>query len=115
MSHGGRRVRKKGLLSVRIPGLSKTIVEKPAAKLKVAIDYPQQGERVQKGHYAVRISAGEAECQANVNGSDWQNCRSDAGFKWFDWYPEKPGSHTISVRARVNGKWTKTERVCDVE
>jgi hypothetical protein len=107
-------VRKKGLLSVRIPGLSKTVTEKPVARAKVSIDYPQQGERVQRGHYAVRISAGEAECQACVDGSEWQSCRSDAGFSWFDWYPEKPGTHTISVRVRVNGKWTKTERVCDV-
>ena len=112
---GVRRVRKKGLLSVRIPGLSKTVEEKPAARAKVSIDYPQPGERVQRGHYAVRISAGEAECQAAVNSSDWQTCRSDAGFCWFDWYPEKSGTHTISVRARCNGKWTKTERVCNVE
>lgn len=108
-------MRKKGLLSVKIPGLSKTVAEKPAAHAKVAIDYPQQGERVQRGHYAVRISAGEAECQASVNGSEWQNCRSDAGFCWLDWFPEKTGAHTISVRARINGKWAKTERVCDVE
>ena len=108
-------MRKKGLLSVRIPGLSKTVEEKPAACTKVNIEYPQQGERVQRGHYAIRISAGEAECQAAIDGSDWQSCRGDAGFCWFDWYPEKSGTHTISVRTRVNGKWAKIERVCDVE
>ncbi|MDD5627513.1 MAG: hypothetical protein PHU21_00495 [Elusimicrobia bacterium] len=108
-------MRKKGLLSVRIPGLSKSVEEKQAARTKVAIDYPQQGERVHRGHYAVRISAGETECQAAVDGSDWQTCRSDAGYSWFDWFPETAGTHTISVRARVNGKWAKAERVCDVE
>jgi hypothetical protein len=112
---GEIRVRKKGLLSVKIPGLSRSVEEKPAAKSKVSIDYPQEGELVHRGHYSIRISGGNGECQAAVDGTDWQNCRSDAGFSWFDWFPESAGTHRITVRSRVSGKWVKTERVCDVE
>jgi hypothetical protein len=112
---GVRIVRKKGLLSVKIPGLSKAVAEKPVTRSKVSIDYPQEGERVHCGHYAIRITAGDGECQASINDGEWQSCRTDAGYSWFDWFPEKPGSQHITVRARVNGKWVKAERVCDVE
>jgi len=116
---GVRRVRKKGLLSVRIPGLSKTVeekpVEKPVTKTKIGIDYPQEGERVHLGHYAIRISGCAGECQISFDGGDWQGTRCDAGYCWYDWFPEQSGSHRITVRTRAEGKWSKTDRFCDVE
>ena len=108
-------VRKKGLLSVRIPGLSKIVEEKPAAGAKISIDYPQQGETIHRGHYAIRISGGNGESQISIDKGDWQNCRLDAGYSWYDWFPETAGSHLLSVRTRVNNKWLKTDRACDVE
>jgi hypothetical protein len=108
-------VKKKGLLSVKIPGLSRTVEEKPAGSPKISIDSPQEGERVRRGHYAIRISAGAGQCQAAIDEGGWQDCRSDAGYAWLDWFPEKAGAHRIMVRTRVSGKWIKAERVCDVE
>lgn len=108
-------MKKKGLLSVRIPGLSKTVEEKPATKPCLNVDYPQQGETVRRGHYAVRISGGNGESQVAVNEGKWEPCRLDGGFHWYDWYPEQTGSHRLLVRTRIGSKWVKTERVCDVE
>jgi len=108
-------VRKKGILSVKIPGLSRSVEEKPVARPKISIDYPQQGETVRRGHYAIRVCAGEGESQVSINDGDWQACRPDGGFHWFDWFPETSGAHRITARARISGKWVKTERVCDVE
>jgi hypothetical protein len=82
---------------------------------RLNIDYPQPGEKVQRGHYAVRISADGAQCQVSVDDDSWQDCRVADGYSWFDWTPEKAGSHRIAVRARAGSKWVKTERVCAVE
>lgn len=108
-------MRNKGLLSVKIPGLRKTVQEKPVSCEKLCIDYPQQGETVCRGHYAVRISGGNGESQVAIDSGTWQECRADGGYHWYDWFPETPGRHSISVRSRVNNKWIKTERTCDVE
>ena len=78
------------------------------------IDYPQAGEKVQRGHYSIRISGCAGECQAAIDEGDWQSCRVADGFHWYDWSPEKPGSHRISVRVRSGKKWVKTQRTCRV-
>lgn len=106
-------MRKKGVLSVKIPGLSKA--EKSAAPAKPSIDYPKTGETVLRGHYAIRVAGGNGESQVSIDGGEWQPTRSDAGFEWFDWFPETPGSHRIAFRTRMAGKWVKAERVCEVE
>ncbi len=107
-------MRKKGLLSVKIPGPSKTVKTKPVSSA-LGIDYPQLGETVCRGHYAVRISGGDGSSQVSIDSGAWQECRADAGYHWYDWFPETPGSHLISVRSRVNSKWGKAERTCSVE
>jgi hypothetical protein len=108
-------VKKKGLLSVKIPGLSKTIKEKPVASPAISIDYPQEGEAVYCGHYAIRLFGGNGESQVSINDGAWQDCRNDAGFSWYDWFPATAGTHRISLRTRINGKWVKTERTCEVK
>ena len=112
---GESRMKKKSILSVKIPGLSRTVAEKSTESPKIKIDYPQEGERVRRGHYAIRISAGGGQCQAAIDESSWQDCRNDAGYSWLDWFPEKPGAHRITVRTRLSGRWIKAQRVCDVE
>ncbi|MDD5656225.1 MAG: hypothetical protein PHF00_03115 [Elusimicrobia bacterium] len=106
-------MRKKGLLSVKIPGLTKT--EEPSARQKLVIDYPQPGETVRRGHYAIRVSGGNGESQISIDDGEWHKTRSEAGFEWFDWFPETPGSHRIAFRTRTAGKWARIERVCNVE
>ena len=108
-------MRIKGLLTEKIAGLSKMVKEKPAApSKKPCVDYPQAGEKVQRGHYAVRISSAGSECQISINEGDWQDCRHADGFAWFDWQPETAGSHRISVRTRQGAKWVKADRSCEV-
>jgi hypothetical protein len=78
------------------------------------IDYPQAGEKVLRGHYSIRISGGSGDCQAAIDGGDWQSCRTADGYHWYDWSPEKTGSHRISVRVRSGHKWVKVQRTCRV-
>lgn len=82
---------------------------------EVSIDYPQSGEKVNRGHYAIRISAGKRECQVAIDKNPWQKCRSADGFSWYDWSPAKPGAYRISARIRVGNKWVKSERLCTVK
>jgi len=108
-------MRKHGILAAVLPYLGRKTQEKPPARAGgPTIDFPQAGETVLRGHYAIRISAGEGACQVSIDGGDWQDCRSEAGFFWFDWSPEQPGTHRLCVRARVGAKWVKAEKTCEV-
>ena len=96
-----------GFLSKMIAGLSRTGEGKPGTP---RIDYPQMGEKVARGHYAIRISGCAGECQAAIDGGDWQPCRCADGYCWYDWCPTEAGEHRISVRARVGDSWVTTNR-----
>lgn len=102
---------RKGLLSTVIPGLNKTGEEKHST---LSIDYPQVGEKVACGHYAIRISGSEGECQAAIDGGEWQSCRSADGYSWYDWCPTETGEHRISVRTRIGSRGVNAERTCRV-
>lgn len=82
---------------------------------KLSIDYPQAGEKVNCGHYAVRLSAGGSECQISIDDSPWQTCRCGDAFSWYDWFPGQIGYHRISVRTRVGSRWVKADRTCKVQ
>ena len=111
-------MKKKGFFSGMISGSSRAAEKSPAvpaaADNKLNIDYPQAGEKIQRGHYAIRISGSDGECHVSIDGGGWQSCRSDAGYSWYDW-DAQPGSHHISARTRVLAKWVKAETTCDVE
>ena len=82
----------KRLLSKIIPSLGQT------GQNALSIDYPQAGENVARGHYAIRISGCEGECQITIDGTGvWQSCRCDGGYCWYDWNPVETGAHRISV------------------
>ena len=104
-------MRSNGLLSGIILWWSRTFGGKLS---KPSIDYPQAGDKVTRGRYAVRISGCAGECQAAIDGGDWQPCRSADGYCWYDWCPAETGRHRISVRARVGNAWVKDERTCRV-
>ncbi|MEK6544101.1 MAG: hypothetical protein AABZ44_06685 [Elusimicrobiota bacterium] len=86
--------------------------------LTVTVDYPQQGDVVARGHYAVRVtSSGAKEAQVSINDGPWQACREAVGYHWFDWQPTLVGRVTIVARARANAKteWTTcSPRACIV-
>jgi hypothetical protein len=79
------------------------------------IDFPQAGEKVAPGHYAIRISGCQGECQAAIDDGEWQACRTEDGYCWYDWSPQAAGRHRIQVRARNGNKWLKTQRTCEVK
>jgi len=106
-------VRKHGVLSTILPAPVKT--ETPAqTKQNLSIDYPQEGERVNPGHYSIRVSAIGEQTQVSIDNGTWQNCRQDSGYDWYDWNPEGTGTHRITARTRVNNAWVKTNRTCQV-
>ncbi len=127
MEEGWRFVMKKlasaaklGEARLSSPGKIKSpmAVKNSQAPKWVNIDYPRPSEKVLKGHYAIRVHAPWAnEAQVSLNGTSWNGCRSDVGFFWHDWRPERSGVQKIYARARNGaGAWTKAEtRECEVE
>jgi hypothetical protein len=79
-------------------------VSKPA--VAVSIDYPQEGESVRSGHYAIRLTAsGATRVQVRLDGGEWADCREAVGHYWHDWSP-KAGGASIEARARAGkGRW----------
>jgi hypothetical protein len=77
------------------------------------IDNPVENEDVLPGHYAIRISAPNAQTvSVSINDSEWEECRNSVGYFWHDWYPSKIGTHQIKARSD-NAKVFST-RTCHV-
>ena len=77
---------------------------KAAKSPAVLLDYPQAGEAVRPGHYAVRVAAKpEVRVEVSVDGAPFQPCREAVGYYWFDWTPATPGEHTLVARAKNGG------------
>ncbi|MCX5794517.1 MAG: hypothetical protein NTY77_03360 [Elusimicrobia bacterium] len=107
-------MRGKSLLSTVLPNLRRLVAQTSPGDKIPRIDYPRSGEKVQRGHYAVRISAPAGECHVAIDGGGWHSCRRDAGYFWYDWRPA-PGAHHIVVRNRVDNGWGHTETTCEVD
>lgn len=84
---------------------------KPAKAPAVMLEYPQTGETVRPGHYAVRIAAKPEVCvEVSVDGGPWQPCREAVGYYWYDWTPTEVGEHTLVARAKNGGpRFAKSE------
>ncbi|MBI5244696.1 MAG: hypothetical protein HY922_13590 [Elusimicrobia bacterium] len=83
----------------------------------IEVQYPQEGEKVYKGHYAVRVDIQNVQnVQLSINSGDWQDCREASGHYWFDWYPAEAGSFRIVARALGpdGGEAKSTIRTCKV-
>lgn len=88
----------------KAPKAVKAPKAKTAKAPAVLLDYPQAGESVQPGHYAIRVAAKDgATVEVSIDGSAWVPCRSAVGYFWFDWEPSLPGTHTILARAKNGG------------
>jgi hypothetical protein len=87
-----------------------TAVVKPAST-EATIDFPQEGEQVFPGHYAIRITAKPGvEVEINVGGQDWFGCRESIGHYWYDWWVTRPGKVDLSLRVKSGGKWKTVAR-----
>jgi hypothetical protein len=92
-----------------------TAKSKPTSSPTLTIDFPQEGEKVQEGAYAVRISAPEdSVVEISINSGDWLACRFAAGYWWYDWTPLVATRCKISARAQIgDGKWKEsTPTIC---
>ena len=107
-------MRGKNLLSAVLPSLRGLVAPKTRGDNIPCIDYPRLGEKVRRGHYAIRISAPAGECHVAIDGDCWRSCRREAGFFWYDWSPA-PGAHHIVARNRVDNGWGHTETTCKVD
>lgn len=67
---------------------------------KVAVDFPQESERVTSPQYTFRIAVDGAErVLVSVDEGQWQPARKAAGYWWFDWQGYEPGLHQLEARA----------------
>jgi len=90
----------------------------PPAAVELAIDFPQEGEFVRPGHYAIRLTApAGSQVEISINDGNWELCRHAVGYYWYDWTPGKAGSQELVARSKIGkGKWKKSDaRRCSVE
>jgi hypothetical protein len=78
-----------------------------AVKKKIAIDYPQQHERITSPRYTFRISASVGDGESvlvSVDDAPFQSCRPAAGYWWFDWEGYRSHHHRLIAKiAAANG------------
>jgi hypothetical protein len=88
------------------------------SKTYLTIDFPIEDEKVQGLHYAIRIgSSNEGRVEISFNGGQWNPCRFNSGYWWFDWGWFMRGDYKIIARM-VDGKGgiiiVSQERRCKV-
>lgn len=96
---------------LRAASAFKTSSKTPAKpKLAAVVDYPQDGEAVRPGHYAVRVTAtGAGHVQVRVDDEAWSDCRESIGHFWLDWSPVE-GERRLQARARIGkGRWSMSD------
>ncbi|MBI5622983.1 MAG: hypothetical protein HY924_04305 [Elusimicrobia bacterium] len=71
----------------------------PRTETSVTIDYPRPNEKVNPGHYAIRITAteGTSSVLVSIDGGEFLHCRQDAGYWWFDWQAST-GRHSVVAK-----------------
>jgi hypothetical protein len=76
--------------------------KKAAAPKRVAVvDYPLEGEIVKSPHYTLRIGASETDAvEVSIDGKEWQACRPNVGYWWYDWSGYSAGGHSIVARVK---------------
>ena len=73
---------------------------KPAVRLKLAVDFPAQNEKIISDEYTFRVDA-PLDCAAveiAVDQGPWRPCRSASGYWWHDWFGYDDGEHEIAAR-----------------
>jgi len=78
---------------------------------QVAIDFPQQGERIVSPDYTFRIGAKTAGAvEISIDGGEWRPCREAEGYWWYDWSGYEPGKHKAVARVHPeNGREIPSE------
>jgi len=78
----------------------------------VAMDYPQQGEKITAPYYTFRVGAtGDPErVEVSIDQGPWQSCRQSAGYWWYDWSGYTSGRYQAVAKA-----WARDGRVVTSE
>lgn len=115
-----RKIEKTQLSPIEVLAVSGPKVKKaskPAKAPAVNLDYPKEGEALNPGSYAIRVSAAcDHKVEISIDGGPWAECRHSVGYFWYDWAPSGSGEHRIVARAKKGGPRVKTsqERRCVV-
>jgi hypothetical protein len=68
---------------------------------RIAVDYPQEGERITSPRYRFHIEGPEGPVEIAIDGAPWVSCRGGNGFWWYDWSGYESGRHQASVRGET--------------
>lgn len=95
---------------------TRTAKKKPVTKTgDFLIDYPQQDETLLCPQYTIRLTAEKARyVEVSINNGEWQPCRINSGYWWYDWHLMGPGSLSIIARMKTSDStWQQTSvRTC---
>lgn len=70
---------------------------------EVKIDFPREGETLERGVYTVRLSAPRNRTvEACVDDGAWRACRFAHGYFWLDWNAAESGDHTVFARVTTS-------------
>lgn len=67
--------------------------------IETGIEFPRDGERIEPGHYAIKVRADAALVEVAIDDRNWLPCRVEAGAWVYDWSGYLAGGHTIHARA----------------
>jgi hypothetical protein len=67
---------------------------------RVALDFPQQGEKITSPSYTIRVSAPESarKVEVAIDQGPWRACRKDGIHWWYDWDQYDDGEHEAITR-----------------
>ncbi|MFA6317632.1 MAG: hypothetical protein WC943_09445 [Elusimicrobiota bacterium] len=90
---------------------TKLVSSTPKVETSVTIDYPRPNEKVNPGHYAIRITATEGTpcVMLSIDGGEFQNCRFDGGYWYFDWQASA-GRHSVVAKTSDGSAETRARR-----
>ena len=120
---GKKNAVKKKRVAVSKPGVVLSKTGTPPSKIEtrapspealgknyIGIDFPQVGEILTSGHYAIRISTSATEgVEVAIDGKEWKPCRECVGFWWYDWSGYGSGVHTVIARISVGKRTLKSK------
>jgi len=78
----------------------------PAVAAEIAVDYPQERERVISPDYTFRIAVkGASQVEISIDDNVWQPCRQADGYWWYDWSGYMSGKHqaVARIQAQIDG------------
>ncbi|MBI5884291.1 MAG: hypothetical protein HZB91_14440 [Elusimicrobia bacterium] len=90
---------------------TKLVPSTPKAAASVTIDYPRPNEKVNPGHYAIRVTAteGTPSVMVSIDGGGFSSCRFDGGYWYFD-YQASEGRHSVVARTSDGSAETRARR-----